>query len=82
MGASWIKKKYYLFKQYGFNGVNLYSLLNLNTINFAGAALAASGAVSLTLPTAIALSWSGSLFLSTVEHIIPDSLNKTKAIVS
>ena len=75
------KKKYYFFKQYGFNRVNLYFLLNLNTINSAGADVSATGAVSLTLPTVIALSWSGGLFLSTVKNIILDSMNKTKAIV-
>ena len=75
-------KKYYLFKQYGFNGVNLYSLLNINTINSAGAALSTTGAVGLTLPTLVALSWSGRLFLSTLENIIPDNMNKTKAVIS
>ena len=76
-----LKRKYYFFKQYGFNRVNLYFLLNLNTINSAGADVSATGAVSLTLPTVIALSWSGGLFLSTVKNIILDSMNKTKAIV-
>ena len=76
------KKKYYLFKQYGFNGVNLYSLLNINTINSAGATLSTTGAIGLTLPTLVALSWSGSLFLSTLENIIPDNMNKTKAVIS
>lgn len=76
------KKTYYLFKQYGFNGASLYSLLNINTINSAGAALSTSGAVGLSLPTLVALSWSGGLFLSTLENIIPDNMNKTKAFVS
>ena len=77
-----LKKKYYLFKQYGFNGVNLYSLLNINTINSAGATLSTTGAVGLTLPTLVALSWSGGLFLSTLENIIPNNMNKTKAVVT
>ena len=79
------KKTYYLFKQYGFNGVSLYSLLNImniNTINSAGAALSTTGAVGLSLPTLVALSWSGGLFLSTLENIISDNMNKTKALIS
>jgi len=69
------KNKYYLFKQYG------YSLLNLDTVNSAGVALSATGSVALTIPTAIALSWSGGIFLSTLENVIPDSMVRTKAII-
>lgn len=82
MGGKWIKKTILFFKEYGFNGVNLYSLLNLNTINSAGATLSLTGSISVTLPTVIALSWSGGLFLSTLENLIPNNINKTKAIVS
>ena len=28
-----LKKRYYYLKQYGFNGLNLYNVLNINTLN-------------------------------------------------
>lgn len=75
------KNKYYLFKQYSFNGVNMYSLLNLNRVNSAEAALSATGSVALTIPTTIPLSWSGGILLSTLENFIPDRMSKIKTIV-
>ena len=42
-----LKKNYYYFKQYGFNGINLYNLLKINTVNSAAASLSATGAVTL-----------------------------------
>lgn len=59
-----------------FNGVNIYFLLNLTTINYAGVDLSATGAISLSLPTAITLNSSGNLFLSTLR---PNSMSKTKS---
>ena len=76
-----LKKKYYYLKQYGFNGVNLYNLLNLNTINIAAAALSPTGSAALTMSGIVALSWSGSLFLSTLENYIPNSMPRTKMAV-
>lgn len=75
------RNKYYLFKQYGFNGINMYTLLNLNTANSAGAAISATGAVAFSVPIMIGLSWCGGLFLSTLENVIPDNMVKTKAVV-
>ena len=75
------KNKYYLFKQYGFNGINMFTLLNLNTVNSAGAAISVTGAVSFSIPILIGLSWSGGLFLSTLENVIPNDMARTKAIV-
>jgi len=77
-----LRKKYYYFKQYGFNGVNLYNLLNINKINAATATLSVNGAAGLTMAGVIAISWSGSLFFSTVENYIPNDLVKIKATVS
>jgi len=56
------RKKYYFFKQYGFNGVNLYNLININTINAAAIAILSTGAATLTMEGVVALSWSGSIF--------------------
>ena len=77
-----LKKRYYYFKQYGFNGVNLYNVLNLNTINAAAATLSPNGAAGITMAGVVALSWSGSLFFSTLENYIPNSMPRTKMIVS
>ena len=57
-----LSKKYYYFKQYSFNGVNLYNVLNINTINSAAAALSPVGAAGITMAGVVALSWTGSLF--------------------
>lgn len=46
---SGLSKNYYYFKQYGFNGVNLYNVLNINTINSAAAALSPVGAAGFTM---------------------------------
>ena len=78
---SGIRKKYYYFKQYGFNGVQLYNLLNMNKIN-AAAALSPTGAAGITMSGVITISWSGSLFLSTVENHIPNNMIRTKVAVS
>jgi hypothetical protein len=77
-----LRKKYYLFKQYGFNGVQLYNLLNVNTINAAAAAVSGTGAAGLTMASVVDLSWSGSLFLATLEKYIPDSMPRTKLVVT
>ena len=77
-----LKKRYYYFKQYGFNGVNLYNVLNLNTINAGAATLSPTGAAGITMAGVVALSWSGSLFFSTLENYIPNSMPRTKMIIS
>jgi len=77
-----LRRKYYYLKQYGFNGFNLYNVLNLNSINTAGAALSTTGAATLSMAGVIALSWTGSLFLSTLENYIPNTMPKTKLVVS
>jgi hypothetical protein len=46
---SGISKKYYYFKQYGFNGVNLYNVLNRNTMNSAAAAILPVGAAGVRM---------------------------------
>jgi len=77
-----LRKKYYFFKQYGFNGINLYNLININTINAAAAALSPTGAAGLTMGGVVALSWSGSIFFSTLENYIPNSMPRIKLVVS
>jgi len=43
-------------KQYGFNGVNLFNVLNINTINSAAVALSPVRAAGLTMSGIVALS--------------------------
>ncbi len=52
---SGFKKRYFNFKQIGFNGANLFNVLNINTLNIVGATLLPTGAVTLTISGAIAL---------------------------
>jgi len=78
---SGFRRKYYYLKQYGFNGIQLYNLLNVNTLNVAGATLSPTGAVALNWAGLLALSWSGSMFLSTLENYIPNEMVRTKATV-
>ena len=77
-----LRKKYYYFKQYGFNGVNLYNVLNINTINSAAAALSPIGAAGITMAGVVTLSWTGSLFFSTLENYIPNTMPRTKLAVT
>lgn len=77
-----LKKKYYYLKQYGFNGLSLYHVLKVNTVNSAAAALSPVGATSLTIGGAVALSWAGSLFFSTLENYIPNNMTTTKMVVT
>jgi hypothetical protein len=76
-----LKRKYYYLKQYGFNGWNLFNLLNINTINNAAASLSVTGAAKISMTGIVALSWSGSLFLSSLEYYIPDSMSRVKIAV-
>jgi hypothetical protein len=76
------RKKYYYFKQFGFNGVNMYNALMVNTANIGTAAISKNGAAALSLSTVVAMSWSGSMFLSLVEPHIPSSMTKVKLVVS
>jgi len=77
-----LRKKYYYFKQYGFNGVNLYNALNINTMNSAAAALSPVGAAGITMAGVVSLSWTGSLFFSTLENYIPNTMPRTKLAVT
>ena len=53
----------------------------MNTINTAQASLSLTGASSLTMGGVIALSWSASLFLGTLENYIPNTkLGRKKSI--
>lgn len=79
---SGILKKYYYFKQYGFNGVNLYNALTINTINSAAASLSVTGAAGLSMAGVVALSWTSSLLFSTLENYIPNSMPRVKIAVS
>ena len=74
-------QRYYLFKQYGFHGINIFSILNLNTVNTAAAMTSATGAAAMSIAGGLAISYSGSLFFSTVENYIPNTFPKTKALV-
>jgi hypothetical protein len=75
------RRKYYYLKQYGFNGINLYNLLNMNNVNSAIAASSSTGAAGLTMAGILALSWSGSIFFSTLENYIPNNMVRTKTVV-
>jgi hypothetical protein len=75
------RRKYYYLKQYGFNGVQLYNILNLNSRNAANALLSPTGSAAWTIGGILALSWSGSLFFATLENYIPNHWVKTKAVV-
>ena len=79
---SGLRKKYYYFKQYRFNGINLYNTLNINAINAAAAATSGFGAATLSMAGVVALSWSGSMFLSTAENYIPNTMPRFKLAVS
>lgn len=76
-----LKKRYYNFKQIGFNGANLLNVLNLNTLNAPAVMLSPTGSVALSLSGVIALSWTGSMFLATLENYIPNDFVKTKSII-
>lgn len=76
-----LKKKYYLFKQYGFNGIHLYNLININTVNAAAATLLPIRAAGLTIGGVVALSWSGIIFFSTLENYVPNNMTTLKLVV-
>jgi hypothetical protein len=77
-----LRKKYYYLKQFGFNGINLYNALMVNTVNVGAAAVSKSGATALSISAVVAMSWSGSMFLSLVEPHIPNTMPKVKFAVS
>ena len=77
-----LSKKYYYLKQYGFNGVNLYNVLNINTINSAAATLSPIGSAGITMAGVVALSWTGSLFFLTLENYIPNTMPRIKLAVT
>jgi hypothetical protein len=72
-----IKRSYYLAKQYTFNGVSLYHLLNIKNAAAAAATVSPSGAATMSIPAAIAISYAGFLFFSTIESFIPNGPVKT-----
>ena len=78
---SGLKKKYYYFKQFGFNGVNLLNLLSINTANAAATSLLSRKVAELIMQSVVTLSWSGSLFFSTLENYILNFMLRTKIIV-
>ena len=75
------KRKYYYLQQYGFNSWNLFNLLNINTVNNAATAVSVTGAAGISMTGIVALSWSGSLFLSSIEYYIPNSMPRVKLVV-
>lgn len=77
-----LRKNYSYFKQYGFNGINLYNLLNGNTLNTAAATLSPTGAPSFTMVNVVTINCSGSLFFSLVKNHILSSMVKTKMVVT
>jgi hypothetical protein len=77
-----LKKRYYYLKQYGFNGLNLYNVLNINTLNNAAAVLSPIRAAGITMSVVVALSWTGSLFFSTLENYIPNRMPRLKLAVT
>ena len=77
-----LKKRYYYLKQYGFNGLILYNVLNINTVNSAAAALSPIGAAGITMAGVVAISWTGSLFFSTLENYIPNTMPRAKLAIT
>jgi hypothetical protein len=61
---------------------SMINLLQINAVNYAAASVSQTGAAALGTTGLVALSWSGSLFLATVENYIPSDFPKIKAIVS
>ena len=81
------QKFYYLFKQYAFQGMNLWHAMNIQSAVSTSAALSPSGAAVITVSSAIAISFAGSMFLSLVEcHVsagpIKTAVGVTKVIVA
>jgi hypothetical protein len=59
----------------------LFNLLNLNTINKAAASFSITGAATISMTGIVGFSWSESLFLSSLEYSIPDSMPRVKIAV-
>ena len=76
-----LKRKYYYLKQYGFHGWNMFNLLNLHSVNSAVAAVSITGAATINMTGIVALSWSSSLFLSSLENYIPSSIPRVKLFI-
>ncbi len=57
-------------------------MLNINTINGAANAPVPVGAAKLSMGGVIALSWAGSLFFSTLENYISNTMLRVKFVVS
>lgn len=55
--------------------------LTLILFNSAAAALSWSGSAGLTMAGVVSLSWTGSLFFSTLENYVPNNMTRTKSIV-
>jgi hypothetical protein len=73
-----LKRKYYYSKQYGFYSWNLFNLLNFNS---AVAVFSITGAATINMTGIVAISWSDSLFLSSLENYIPSSIPRVKLFV-
>lgn len=75
-------KKYYFLKQHGFNGLSLYNIINLNSINTVALSLSPLRAASLRMASVLAISWFDSLFFSRLKNYIPNIISKTKTVVN
>ncbi len=54
--------------------------MNVNQANIAAAALSKTGAATLGMGGAVAFSWSGGVFLSTLENYILNSMVKQRLL--
>lgn len=51
-----MNKKCYYFKQYGFNGANLYNVFNINTVNISAKSMSPICAAGIIIAGLVALS--------------------------
>ena len=59
----------------------MFNLLNLNSVNSAVAAFSITRAATINMTGIVSLSWSDSLFLSSLENYIPSSIPRVKLFV-
>ena len=76
-----MRKKYYYFKQYGFNGTNLFHVININTLNSA-ALILSGGCYHVNKWSCRSQLDGGSLFFSTLENYIPNTMPRIKMAVT
>jgi len=72
-----IKQTYFMTKQYRFNLINLHHVLQTKNDAATAASLSPVSYATLTIPSVIAISYAGSLFLSLVENFVPQGPVKT-----